>query len=75
MVLPRAPAAAAAGLLVLLGVARTGAVQIGSYLSEADAQRFEAIGKGESNQITRGRLWGGCLSYQSERHVSAKCID
>lgn len=51
MVLPRrtpaATAAAAAGLLMLvLGVARTGAVQVGGYLSEADIQRFEGIGKG-----------------------------
>lgn len=47
MVLPRMPAAAAAGLLVLMGVARTGGVaQVGGYLSEADLTRFEAIGRG-----------------------------
>lgn len=47
MGLSRTTAAAAAGLLVLLGVARTGGVaQVGGYLAEADLSRFEAIGTG-----------------------------
>lgn len=62
MVLPRrapAAAAAAAGLLMLvLGVARTGAVQVGGYLSEADIQRFGAIGKGGWSKSPRRRAQG-----------------
>jgi len=69
LLLPRAPAAAAAAsVLMLLGVvARTGAVHVGCYLSEADVKKFEAIGKGECGASSAIAMCTRCGDAQGVR--------